>query len=149
MQTVRAIDAQSIADYDRHPRILTLPTLDDLDFAQQYADFLVGRFKDPLARCRSVTLNTGTGVLGDGNEGCGNIAAALSRRVGDRIRITETQTQHDTEYIIVGERHHVQQGAHDTTWILLPAARTQYWRLSDGASYTAESTLNTTTRLML
>lgn len=145
-QTVSAVDAQSIADHDRRDRALSLPALDDAEFAQSCADVLVGRYKTPLARFRSVTLSVGA------DDACGNLTQALTRAVGDRITLTDAQTSHDRDYIIVGSRHVVQAGGvhpHDVTWLLRPAERTQYWRLSDGVTFTALSTLGDSTRLML
>lgn len=135
----------SIAAYERHePQPLTLRAVDDGEFAGQIARFIVNRSSEPLARFASVRFVA--------NAADGLMQHALTRQVGDKIRIVHARLGHDADYVIVGQSHRVRAGGeqpHVVTWVLLPHRRTTYWRLSDGDAWVSYSRLNETMRLML
>lgn len=146
---VEATAATSMARFERRERVLDIASMNDPAFAQNYADFLVNRFAQPqtrLARARFVADKTDARRLN-----------ALSLGIGSRIAYTDAQTGHSGDYLIVGAEHaftpggseRPYAGTHDVLWILAPANRTQYWRMSDGVDFTDVSVLDETTRLML
>jgi hypothetical protein len=138
-----AHDPFSIALYERHeapPMILR--AVDDGEFAQQIAQFVVNRFSQPLTRFARVAFMATDAMM----------QHALTRRIGDKITITSERLGHDADYVIVGQQHSLRAGGnqpHRVTWVLLPHSRTTYWRVSDGEAYTGYSRLNETARLML
>lgn len=140
-----ASNAGSIAMYERHePQPLFLRAVDDGDFAGQMARFVVNRFSQPLARFASARFVA--------NANAALMQHALTRQIGDKIRITNARLGHDADYVIVGQRHSVRAGGeqpHVVTWVLLPHSRTTYWRVSDGAAWAGYSVLDETARLML
>lgn len=146
---VEATAATSMARFERREKVLDIASMNDPAFAQNYADFLVNRFAQPLtrlARARFVADKTDARRLN-----------ALSLGIGSRIAYTDAQTGHSGDYLIVGAEHAFTPGGsetpyagtHDVLWILAPASRTQYWRISDGVDFTDASVLDETTRLML
>lgn len=136
---VNSYDAQSVADHTRQARVVNALAVDDEEFAQGYADQLVEKFKEPVARFSSVMF----GISDDSRA-----TQAYNRDIGDRVRITNTQVSHDREYLIIGERHQLTGGInakHDVTWVLEPANIVSYWILQDNTY----SELGTTTRAAL
>ncbi len=138
---VSAENAASIAAYERHEaEPLQLLALDNRDFAQQVADSIVKKSGEPIGRFASVSFA--------GNASDRMMAHALTRAIGDKITIVHAAIGHDSDYIIVGQRHRIAFGGerpHRVTWTLFPAARTRYWRI--GVPGWGE--LGTTNRLIL
>lgn len=132
-----AYRADSIADTDRRTsEPLNLGIVADAEFAQNYADFRAEQMEDVATHLRSVRVR--------GNKSEALMTQVLDRTIGDRIRITDSISGHDREYIIVGEEHFVDTAAkvHDVNWSLQRAIRTDYWRLGT-------SRLNIDARLFL
>lgn len=137
-QTATGADAYSIALYGRQPDRRSIPLLSTEAMAESVISYLINQFKEPFDRFRSIRVIA--------NHSDGRMTQALARTIGDAITITEAETNHASDYIIVGEQHQVRAGGdhtHETTWILKPAQRAIYWVL--GA--TGYSELGLTTRL--
>ncbi len=110
--TIEHVDMESVTFYGQHSLTLNLPTLTSLDEADQMARYELARRKSPRGTIRAITLSTRT-----------HPAHVLARTLFDRITITETQTHHSGDYIIVAEDHHVTKGgtSHTVVWSLEPA----------------------------
>jgi PKD repeat protein len=124
---ITMLDPHSIAAHDRREKHLSLPAVDDDEYAAGIAAVTLQRFKDAHPRLQTVSF---VAQHGDTLR-----AAALERTVGDRVRIREVWSGHDADYIIVGERHQVDVAAYEqrVTWVLKPLAREVYWVLQDAA----------------
>jgi hypothetical protein len=120
-----AFDQASIVDYGRRTMNLNLPSVDNLDDAEQIANFEVQRRSNPRGTVGSVTLKS------HGVDGGGQHAQQLARSIGDLVAIQETQTAHNKNYYIVGEAHKLTNGARllETTWYLEPAPDSFPWKL--------------------
>jgi hypothetical protein len=124
-QQAEALDAASIAAYDRKPKPLNLPALNSTDFADGVARYTLAKFKDAFSRWKSAQF------IANDSEALRN--AALDRTIGDKVRLSDGYSGHDSVYIIVGERHAVNaaEGKHETTWTLKPTERERFWKLQD------------------
>jgi len=120
-----AIDQDSIVDYGRRTMNLNLPSVDNLDDAEQIAEFEVQRRGEPRGMVGSVVLKS------HGVDGGGQHAHQLARSIGDLVAIQETQTAHNKNYYLVGESHKLTDGAKllETTWYLEPAPESFPWKL--------------------
>jgi hypothetical protein len=109
-----AIDHTSQAYYGRRVMKLNLPSLDLLMQAEQIAEFEKDRRSNPVGEAQSITL------ISDAKRGGNQHDEQLARTVGDKITVTETQTEHSADYCIVGESHEMKQGGSvlETTWYL-------------------------------
>lgn len=136
-ESAQATDYGSIAAYEQRERKpLQLPVVDDPEFAQQIADFLVSKFRTPGARFRHVMFLA--------QESATHASHALTHSIGSKLTLTSAALDHEADYIIVGESH-AYDGAtreHHVTWLLAPHTRTTYWILG-------ESVLGVDTRPML
>lgn len=121
--------------------LVSIPAISDPDYAAGVARMLLGRYSGKVTRLAAV------GFLA-GYEAATAPARAINRSIGDRIRISDTWSGHDRDYIIVGEEHRVAAGSAmfwQVRWILKPQAREVYWRLG----IPGHSELGRTTRLSL
>jgi hypothetical protein len=134
-----AKDDPGITAYGRRTMRLSLPSLSSLADAQYIADFELRRRKDPKGRISALM------VTSHGQRGGAHHDKQLGLTMGSRIVVTETQTGHSANYIIVGEMHHLRQGTtlYQTTWYLEPAPAVYPWKLGD----TVYSRLSSTTIL--
>lgn len=121
-----ASDGLSKMNYGERQLRLELKSLNDLEDAQTVADFELQRRKDPAGRVVSLMIKSHgfdqaskTSVIH---------AQQLGLTIGSRIQVQETQTDHDDEYFIIGERHSLSENGTllETTWMLEPAS-TQNW----------------------
>jgi len=111
---VKASDGESISFYGRRTLRLNLPSVDNLDDAQYIADFEVEWRGQPRGLATSVTLKSHIGGTGDHH------VHQISKTIGDRVTISETQTGHSATYLIVGESHQIEGKLYVTTWYLEP-----------------------------
>lgn len=135
---VDSLSGDSIRSNELHSKTIDLKLLDDRDLAQNYADYQVAKFKDPIARLQSVQFNS---LLSSKMA-----EAALVRDINDQITVTINSINHSEDYFIVGEQHTVLPNGDKpcmTTWILKPAGRETTWILNT----TGYSELGTTTFL--
>jgi len=128
-----ASDGLSKMNHGERKLRLELKSLNDLEDAQTVADFELQRRKDPSGRVVSLTLKSHgfdqapkTSVIH---------AQQLGLTIGSRIQVQELQTDHDTEYFIIGERHSLSDNGTllETTWMLEPAD-TQEWMVLDSGT---------------
>ncbi|MBN1286274.1 MAG: hypothetical protein JXB47_12825, partial [Anaerolineae bacterium] len=120
-----AEDRISTAQYGRRTLNLNLPSVDNFAQAERIAKYELGRRKDPRGAVESLTLTS------RGGEGGGNHTQQLARTLGDLINVQEAQTDHDGDYLIVGEAHDLSDGGalYKTTWYLEPAPAWYPWLL--------------------
>ena len=123
-----------MAAYERHTLSLNLPAVDNLEFAQAYADLLAERGVSAAPVVTRVWFEASTPA---------RLARAVVCQPGDRIELT--LDDHGADYILIGERHQVALGRHRVTWDLIPVDARTYWRLYDAT----DSLLDVSTRLML
>jgi len=116
-----AQDDTSISDYGRQK--YTHPAeMDNLNDAQLLANYIVDLRKDPRGNITSMTL--------DLQYSTNAAAQGLARTIGDRIKISETQTGTTTkEYFIISERFKNARGVSRVTWGLEAADPSSYWLL--------------------
>lgn len=119
---IEAIDELSISTYGRRSYEIDLPLLDDDEFADLLANYELERRKNPRGYAYSITVMNRNATI---------LAQQLAYTVGTRIRISETQTAHTGDYIIIGEEHTVLKDGdkHVTTWYLEPAEPSKFWLL--------------------
>lgn len=133
-QTLTAMDPTSVALYGRRTLTIDAGMMSDSNYAQDLADYMLSRRKDPRGVIRKATLANKNDTL---------TTQMRQRTIGQRIQVVETQTAHAAEYTIVGERHELSEGLKLwlCEWTLEPAAPSNTWLL--GA--TGRSELGTTT----
>ncbi len=107
-------DRISMAFYGQRTLNMNLASVDNLDFAQNVADFERARRSQPKGKVKSLTLSS------DAVKGGGQQTQQLSRTIGDLIEVKEAQTVHDGTYFIIGEAHHLSKegSLFETTWYL-------------------------------
>jgi hypothetical protein len=126
---VFVLDADSIQAYDRRDALLSMRSVDDPEFAAGIAMLYLTRRKDASDRWERAMLRTGYLMTDAASTTVqGHIVA---RTVGHRVRMQETWSGHDREYIIVGEQHRVTgaSASHEATWILKPASSEPWFTL--------------------
>lgn len=119
-QTVFEENASSITTYGLRELTIEAELLDSEEQARTVARYILGQRETLAGVVRGITLLNKTDAMQ---------AVMLEREIGDRIRITEDQTEHDGEYHIIGEEHSLKQGCkhHTVTWALERADTQQYW----------------------
>ena len=122
-----AEDTDSIVTYGRRTMRVNLPSMDDLEQAQYIADFELLRRKDPIGQVQAISC------ISHAKSGGGQHAHQLARTIGDFITITETQTGHSQDHVIVGEAHELGEAATylKTTWYLEPATDRSWLHVGD------------------
>lgn len=137
-QVYRLADGASYRDNRLRPKSFTLLAVSDEDDIQAYASFYISRFKDRAGRYANLNFIA--------NKSDARMTNALTAAIGSRISFTDSQTGHDSDYIVVGEQHQITPGGddpHQVTWILKSIARESYWILG----VVGKSELGSTTRL--
>lgn len=140
-QSLTESDGDSYYDSDWQDKSIDIPAISDEDFARNVAKHYLARHSERLTRLASVTLLSSY----DNGTAAGY---AVNYTVGDRITITDSFTQHDLDYFIVGETHSIQAGSAPTwtiKWALRPASREVFWRVG----ISGYSELGETTRITL
>jgi hypothetical protein len=109
--TVEAEDEASQLAHGVRTLHLDLPALDSTETAEEIAAYELARRSSPRGQVVTLTLNERT-----------HFSDALQWSLFDRIRIAETQTGHDADYLIVAEAHEVTLGGYrqTVTWTLEP-----------------------------
>jgi hypothetical protein len=119
---VEAYDSDSIDDYEDRPFNLRLPYQNKTTEAQDFADILLGWYKDAIVRVKSVTFSP--------NRNDGMMKAFLRGEPGSKIKITEPIANIDEEFFINGVQFKVMAGSVvKATWYLEPASTAAYWIL--------------------
>jgi hypothetical protein len=108
-------DTTSILTYGRQQELrLNLRALSEFEEAQTIAAWELARRKDPLGRTISASfLNTHDGVSNE---------FQLNRTIGDRVRIKLASLGHDSDHLLIGEKHRVRDAGkvHETTFYFEP-----------------------------
>ncbi len=120
---INASDGIGMHLYGLKRLALDLPALSDIETAQAFAAYELGRRKHPRGFVGQLQLNARD-----------HLPAALSLTLFDRIRVSESQTGHGPrDYFIIGEEHHVSDGGtrHEVTWTLEPASSTRFVIVND------------------
>jgi hypothetical protein len=109
--TVEAEDETSQLAYGVRTLHLDLPALDSTESAEEIAAYELARRSSPRGQVLTLTLSERT-----------HFSDALQWSLFDRVRIVETQTGHDADYLIAAEAHEVTLGGyrHSVTWTLEP-----------------------------
>jgi hypothetical protein len=112
-----ASNSGSVIDYGRRVMRLNLPSIDNEEQAQYIADFERDRRSTPKGMAQSVTVKS------HGANGGQHHTQQLALTLGSLVRVKETQTGQDRQYIVIGEAHELTHGATlwKTTWYLEPA----------------------------
>lgn len=135
-QFVAAANIESIRDADYRRRVIDAGAMSSDEDAAEYARYFVTRFQSAIGRFASVTFIA--------SKTPARMSNALAATIGSRVRVTESASEHDSDYILVGERHEIVGGhTHTVTWILKPVSRETFWVLG----VTGKSELGTTSNL--
>jgi hypothetical protein len=113
-------DTLSTTVHGRRSLMLDVPLVDSVDEADQMARYELRVRHQPFGVVKEIETSTRS-----------HPQAVLSLTLFDRIRLRETQTGHEGEYLIVGEAHEVTLGGarHRVRWILEPADPTRFWQM--------------------
>jgi len=129
-------DAASISAYSKRPLDVVLAYQDSQLVAQDFANYLLSRWKDPKTLPTSVTIV--------GNRSDTMMTYALKSEPGDLLTLTESQTGISQDYFIQGVHLEVLNGEIvRTSWTLVEAIEGQFWLLG----VTGSSELGLTTVL--
>lgn len=128
---VEHADQTSINFHGQRMLTLNVPLVDSADEADPMARYELLLHREPRGVVTALETSTRT-----------HPQHVLARTLFDRIAITETQTGHDAEYLIVGEAHEVDLVGtrHLVRWTLERADPTLFWQIGT-------STLDQTTAL--
>jgi hypothetical protein len=113
-------DEASIAAYRRRKHTYE-HVFDDVDVAQGMAEFILAERKNPRGRIRSLVIPA--------YKSDALLAQVLTRTMGDRITVTETQTGASSDYFIIGEQFKLASKNLLVTWTLEPASSHTFWLL--------------------
>lgn len=104
-------DSLSITRYGIRGAAFNAPMITDTEDAQAFAQNILVQRANPRGLAQALTTNTRT-----------HPEATLALTLFDRIRITESQTGNDRDYVILAEDHTVSLGGtrHIVTWLLAP-----------------------------
>jgi hypothetical protein len=123
-ETVNYSDPQSMRKFDsRTKQPLNLKMIDDTNLAYAICQYIVSRYSKTAARFDSITFEATTSATLAGH--------MQNRSIGDRITLTSTLMNHNTDYIIIGESHSVDAAArtHKVTWYLKSLGHEILWIL--------------------
>jgi len=135
-QFVTAISADSLYNADFRRRVIDVGAMSSDEDAAEYARFFVTRFQAAIGRFASVMFIA--------SKTASRMTNALTATIGSRISIADSLSEHDSDYIIVGERHEIiGDHTHTVTWILKPISREAFWVLG----VAGKSELGTTSNL--
>ena len=117
-------DETSIFVYQRQPFTYEF-VMDDVDVAEGMSNYWLSIWKDPTGRITSVTLPAYRDAT--------TLTQALTRTIGDRITLSETQTGNSADYFIIGEIWSLGGKNAFVTWMLEPADNQAFWILNTSA----------------
>lgn len=137
--SIIAQDGESQIRHGEYRRAIDMPALDSADLAQQYANYLLQRYKTPLGRFAAFSLW--------GNRSAADMLINLSTQIGDAFMVSDPVVMNAiTDYIVTAVAHRVDaRGSHWTRFTLEPLNRAIFWILDDAVL----SLLDSTTKLGL
>lgn len=117
---VEHADYTSITFHGQRVLALNVPLVDSADEADQMARYELRLRHDPRGAVTFLETSTRT-----------HPQHVLARSLFDRIAVVETQSGHDSEYLIVGEAHEVDLAGtrHRVRWTLERADPTLFWQV--------------------
>jgi hypothetical protein len=117
---IERTDAVSVTFHGQDTRILNVPLLDSADEADQMAAYELRLSHQPQGVITALETSSRT-----------HPQYVVEWVLFDRIRVIDTQTAHDAEYLIVGEAHEVDLGGtrHRVRWTLERADPTLFWQI--------------------
>ena len=130
---IRVLDGVSRTSYGWREYIIDSKVQADVNLAESVADYVLYRRKTPYGVFHSLEMQ---GVDDSRN------AQLVTRTIGDRIRVLDTQTAHDGEYFIIGEAHTwgLNEG-YKVRWVLERGDTRRFWVLGEtGFSELGETT---------
>ena len=101
--TYSVLSPDAVSAYGTLPRTESLPMLSDTDFVEQYAAWNLSKNATLTGRYASITYNARTPSTNE------SIATALG--IGAFVRVTDSGTNHDANYCIIGEQHTIDAGS--------------------------------------
>lgn len=106
-------DATSVTNYGRRTMKLDLPLVATRSDAKTIALLELARFKDPRGRVKRMTI---------GQHDTTNEHAIAEYGISTKITVVESQTVHNSQYIIMGEENTIDNALkrHRVTWTLEP-----------------------------
>lgn len=115
-------DTSSITDYGRREMSINTKLMASRDLAEAVGQWEAGRRSQPRGMISQVMLI---------NRNYSYLAAMIELTIGNTIRVSETQTAHADNYVIMGEEHHIWDGLkrHETRWYLEPRTPVKSWIL--------------------
>jgi hypothetical protein len=115
VQTIEREDASSTMVYGKRRVTIDTGVMNDLDLGIAVASYESTRKAQPIGIAKSVTIRSGRFPS----------SQTLGYTMGTVIAVSDAQLAHDSQYVIVGERHTVREGMklHDATFILSPISQ--------------------------
>lgn len=121
-QKVREDDDVSRQTHGRRTKEINARLLDDDATAKELAKWTVETHKDPRADARMMAFKP--------LRSAALLTSALTRKIGDRIALTEPQTAlSNAEFHVMGIRHEIRAGGRDwtTRFLLTPVYAQAFW----------------------
>lgn len=112
----------SITDYGRREISINTKLMANRDLATAVGEWEAARRSQPRGMISQVMLM---------NRNISYLIAMIDLTIGNTISVTETQTGHSSNYVIMGEEHHIWDGfkRHETRWYLEPMTPVKSWIL--------------------
>ena len=122
-EEINVSNEASILQYGRSAETETIKLLDDINYARNLAKFIVDNRKDPVGVIEKLYIQA--------NKSDALMTQALTRKIGDRLSLSESKTAIGQEYFIVGEQHEVEANGrnHVASWVMKAASVFTYWIL--------------------
>jgi len=116
-------DAGNVVTYGARPLQIMAQLLPTAEAAARIAKVKLSNYRNPIGDITQVTLKPYKNTTLK--------TAAITRTIGDRITLIETQTANSDDYFIMGEEHTLEDGAKDWTvkWHLMNAKRYLVWAI--------------------
>jgi hypothetical protein len=117
---VQRDDGPGITFYGLKSHVYDLPALTSIEDADQLARYELARRAMPRGEVSELRLSS---------QNPAHMTHILARTLFDRISVRDSQVDHDADYFIVAEEHHVDEGGlrHRVIWTLESAASSAFW----------------------
>lgn len=110
---------ESILQHGTHSHSEDLRAVSSAEFAQDFADFLANVYGTARWELERLNINISDSSLS------ASINQVMNRTIGDVINVNDSGTQHNADYMIIGEQHSIdaQNAKHSVTYTLRPTNR--------------------------